>query len=165
VVCVFVTTSTDGVETHLLAIRYPYVTVGVLLSTSGLANPVIFLSLLKMTGGATLTVGFLPMQLLVWLGGFRSQGVVAGTYQILDFSLAHYPRRNRFISIPIPVPFLWWLCAARLSIRDTPVIWDPASNAGSTYLTVDVSGSCVCLGQALGLVELIPWLVSCVCSM
>jgi len=120
-----------------------------------------------MTGGATLTVSFLAMRLLVWLGGFRSQGVVAGTYQILDFSLAHYPRRNRFISIPIPVPFLRWLCAARLSIRDTPVIWgyNPASNAGCTYLTVDVSSSYVCLWQALGLVELIPWLVSCVCSM
>ena len=120
-----------------------------------------------MTRGATLTVIFLPVQLLVWLYGFRSRGVVAGTYQILDFSLAHYPRRNRFISICTPVPFLRWPCAAHLFIRDTPVIWsyNPASNAAYTYLTVDECSSCVCLGQALGLVELIPWLVSCACPM
>ncbi|KAG2343576.1 hypothetical protein BDR05DRAFT_962640 [Suillus weaverae] len=61
------------------SIIHPYATAGALIFISASTNLGIFLTLLQLTGTIAVFLCLLPVRLIVWCFGFRSQGVAQGS--------------------------------------------------------------------------------------
>ncbi|KAG1830388.1 hypothetical protein EV424DRAFT_1376384 [Suillus variegatus] len=79
---------------------------------------------------------FLPLRLILWpfklltsfimyIVGFRRQGVAKGTSAITDIVATGLVSScyQRFICIPIPIPSLWWLCTTTIYLFKISGAW------------------------------------------
>lgn len=62
------------------SIAHPYAAAGALMLISAFTNTGAFLTLLQLTGAIAVFLCFLPVQLIIWCVGFRSQGVAHGSF-------------------------------------------------------------------------------------
>ncbi|KAG1760735.1 hypothetical protein EDD22DRAFT_899971 [Suillus occidentalis] len=62
------------------SIGHPYKSAGALLLISAFGNPAMLLTLLQVTGTATVFLCFLPVRLIIWSFGFGSRGVIKDSY-------------------------------------------------------------------------------------
>ncbi|KAG1805646.1 uncharacterized protein BJ212DRAFT_848010 [Suillus subaureus] len=67
-------------EANDWSIIHPYAAAGALIFISAIANIGVFLTLLQLTGTIAVFLCLLPVQLIVWCFGFRSQGVAQGSF-------------------------------------------------------------------------------------
>ncbi|KAG2122236.1 hypothetical protein DEU56DRAFT_832735 [Suillus clintonianus] len=81
------------------SIIHPYAVAGILILISAATNIGIFLALLQSTGAIALFLCFLPVYLIIWCLGFRSQGVqqvsLASQYQASHYG-GYVPRGSGF---------------------------------------------------------------------
>ncbi|KAG1719809.1 hypothetical protein EDB19DRAFT_625763 [Suillus lakei] len=66
-------------EANTWSIMHPYAAAGALICISAFTNIGIFLTLLQLTGTIAVFLCLLPVRLIIWCFGFRSQGVEQGT--------------------------------------------------------------------------------------
>ncbi|KAG2030917.1 hypothetical protein BDR03DRAFT_973794 [Suillus americanus] len=67
-------------EANVWSIMHPYAAAGALIFISAIANIGVFLTLLQLTGSIAVFLCLLPVRLIVWCCGFRSQGVAQGSF-------------------------------------------------------------------------------------
>ncbi|KAG1845013.1 hypothetical protein C8R48DRAFT_734941 [Suillus tomentosus] len=105
----------SGVLFALIAVNnwsivHPYIAAGVLILVSAITNIRVFLTLSQLTGTFAVILCLLPVQLIIWCLGFRSQGVAKGSCASL-YQSKYYrgivPRGSSFAHLQSTGATMW----------------------------------------------------------